>query len=175
MAGDPRPAPSIRASREKTGGKVGSPATMAVPTAAAMNAGLREYQAASTGTAIECADGHHRQRLQEDAGHGDARIDPMAADQAGAEDDDHRLAGHVFSQVADVVGPQGLQQADILPQRSQGLEPEEAFGQQGYEIKAAGEGQPPGVQRPWMLAELVPRQYERAADEPEHDRDDQGA
>ena len=33
------------------------------------------------------AHGHHRERFQEDAGHGNARIDPMAMDQARAEHD----------------------------------------------------------------------------------------
>ena len=34
----------------------------------------------------------------------------MAVDQSAAEHDDHRLAGHIFPQVADIVGPQRFQQ-----------------------------------------------------------------
>ena len=55
----------------------------------------------------------------------------------------------------------------------QGPIPEKSLGQQGQEVKSAGEGQPVGTQRPRMLAEIVPGLLHRAPHQPEHDRHDQ--
>ena len=53
------------------------------------------------------------------------------------------------------------------------LPPLKAFGQQGEEIKSAGEDQPVGTQRPRVLAQVVPRLLHRIPRQPEHDRHDQ--
>ena len=166
MPGFSRPRPISRTRRRNMGGKVGSPATASTTSEVQSSSGCPLKPDGHDGRGQQGPDRHHRKRLEEDADHGQRGVDARPADQAGPQDDDHRLAGHVFSQVPDIERPQGRPEADVLPQGPQDAVPEDAAEQRPQQIQPAGGGKPRKIDVRRALLQFRPAADDRAADEP---------
>ena len=121
----------------------------------------------------ERANRHHGERLEEHARGGQCRIDALPLHQAGAQDNHHRLAGHILSEVTDIVGAKCLRQAHVLTECPQRSVPEDAGQQRAEQVQPARRRKPPEIALPATGSKLLPSVDQCAADEPDHDRDDQ--
>ena len=97
----------------------------------------------------------------------------MAPNEPGAEDDDHGLAGDVFSEMSDVVGTKRFAQPGVLPHLPQNVPPEESCRQQPEQVDQPGDDQPEGIEGPFFRANLLEPFEQGLSQCPDYDDDNE--
>ena len=80
--------------------------------------------------------------------------------------------GHVFSQMADVIGANRREQADALAHRPHDPMPKQGRRKHRQQIQPAGGDQPGEIQMQRVLAQFIEGMPERAMNAPDQQRDD---